>query len=234
MRIFYIDESGTGLRQRDTPYFVLASLGLPADRWSDLDRAVVELKRYLIPWAKPEDFELKGRALRRGEGMFRSLDWRQRATAFRAIAEMLAGLPVGIYAVRIHKPSLPLTITTEADLYRLAFWKLLDVVHRELREETGLIILDSRSDLHSSIQDRRVIDAYRDWCTSRCPTPAFFELPLFGFSEFYSGLQMADFCAYLIDFNSNEDAAHGHRFGAAELQQAFRLLAGKLRIAEIP
>jgi hypothetical protein len=234
MTVFYIDESGTGLRQHDTPYFVLAALGLRIDHWSQFDRAVVELKRRLVPWAKPEDFELKGRLLRRGEGFFRSLKWEQRAAAFGWITEALADLPVQIAAVRVHKPRLPATIETEEDLYRLAFWRLLDLVVEVLEpQDIGLLMMDSRSDLHSSVQDRRIIDAYRDWCT-RQPAPPFAELPWFGFSHFYGGLQMADFCAYLIDFVSNESGRNASPSSDNELRQLYRRIEPRIRLVEIP
>jgi hypothetical protein len=235
MTVFYIDESGTGLRQPDTPYFVLAALGLSMEHWSDLDRAVVELKGRLVPWAKPEDWELKARDLRRGEGLFRERNWGQRAAAFRSVAEALTSLPVQIAAVRVHKPRLPATIGTEADLYRVAFWRLLDLLVEVLqRHDTGLLMMDSRSDLHSSVQDRRVIDAYRDWCARCQSAPPFAELPWFGFSEFYIGLQMADFCAYMIAFVSNESDRNAPRSGGRELHELYGLIEPKVSIVTLP
>ena len=35
MILFYIDESGTGLKDRRTPYFVLATIGFPTDVWAE-------------------------------------------------------------------------------------------------------------------------------------------------------------------------------------------------------
>jgi hypothetical protein len=61
-----------------------------------------------------------------------------------------------------------------------------------------------RSDMHSSVQDRRLLDAYREWIGSRLGRTRLIELPWFGFSAFYAGLQLADFAAYLVDFASNE------------------------------
>ena len=104
----------------------------------------------------------------------------------------------------------------------------------ERSAKTGLLMMDSRSDLHSSVQDRRVSDAYRDWCASRHSAPAFAELPWFGFSEFYSGLQTADFCAYLIDFISNELDQGPGRFGGRELQGACECLVPRLSMVDIP
>ena len=57
------------------------------------------------------------------------------------------------------------------------------------------------------------------------------ELPWFGFSEFYAGLQLADFTAYLIDFIANE-ALRSRR--SEELHDAFVRLEGKIRVVHIP
>ena len=57
------------------------------------------------------------------------------------------------------------------------------------------------------------------------------ELPLFGFSEFYTGLQLADYVVYLIDRNSKEaGTASGHR----ELEEAFHLLEPKMQLLKTP
>lgn len=236
MIVFYIDESGTGLRQRNTPFFVLAAIGLPIDAWRLLDDGVAEIKKRLLSWAKPEDFELKGRDLRRGEKLFRGLSWQERAEGFQTIAQMVGSLPCRIFAVRVDKRNLPATVGSEMDMYRLAFWRLLELLQAELERsgKTGLLMMDARSDFHSSVQDRRVIDAYRDWVTSRAKMPQLVELPWFGFSEFYGGLQLADFCAYLIDFISNESSQGLERLGHRELQDAYSHLRNKICLAGIP
>jgi hypothetical protein len=99
-------------------------------------------------------------------------------------------------------------MSSPSDLYRVAFWRLLDEIERALNEQKqpGMVMVDSRSDLHSSVQDRRLIDAYRDWLASRSGyTTRLIELPWFGFSAFYAGLQLADFAAYLTDYVYNEE-----------------------------
>ena len=236
MIVFYIDESGTGLRQPSIPFFVLAAIGIPIDAWRLLDGGVTEIKRMLVSWAKPEDFELKGRDLRRGENFFSGLSWEARAQGFQTIAHMVASLPIRIFAVRVAKRSLPSTVGSEDDMYRLAFWRLLQLLQVELETigRRGLLLLDSRSDLKSTVQDRRMIDAYRDWTTSLVKPPQFAELPWFGFSEFYAGLQVADFCAYLIDFISNESDESLGRRGHRELREAYTCLKEKISLADIP
>ena len=148
MLLFYIDESGTGLKDQRSPYFILCAFSIAASDWAKMDSQVAALKRHLVSWAKPEDFEIKGRDMRRGEKFFRGQDWETRIEAFH--------------------------------------------------------LVDMRSDMHSSVQDRRLIDAYREWINSRMGCTRLVELPWFGFSAFYAGLQLADFAAYLMDFTSNE------------------------------
>ncbi len=90
MRLFYIDESGTGLKDNRSPYFVLAAIAIPESDWRMVDQQLATLKRQIIPWAKPEDFEIKGRDLRRGEKLFKGLSWSERVEAIYNIAELLA------------------------------------------------------------------------------------------------------------------------------------------------
>lgn len=233
MILFYVDESGTGLGDSKTPYFVLGSIGISAEDLPEIDKAFTGLKRRLMSYLIPEDWEIKGRDLRRGEGVFKGLNWEKRAAAFLEIAEMIKGFPCQIHAVQVDKLSLPQGIETDPQLYRLGFWKLLEELnnHLKIRQQDGIVLLDMRSEMHSTIQDRRLIDAYRDWTNQRTAPSRFCELPLFGFSAFYAGLQLADFVSYLIDFNTNEAHRETRR---AELQKAFETLSPRIRIVQIP
>jgi len=198
--LFYIDESSTGLKQLKQPFFTLASLGVRLEDWHTLDEAVTRYKRQWVTWAEPEDFELKARDIRHGHGMFSGLEWERRCEILICLGELIGELPVNVAAVVVDKRNLPSTIESEEQLYRGAFWQLLDVLTDMLRKEAnpGLLIMDSRSDLHTSVQDRRLIDAYRRYVAVRGEQPPLVELPLFGNSEFYSGLQLADFAAHII------------------------------------
>ena len=92
-------------------------------------------------------------------------------------------------------------------------------------------MVDMRSDMHSSVQDRRLIDAYREWIISRAGRTGLIELPWFGFSAFYAGLQLADFTAYLIDFVSNEGK---HTRRDSELHEIFARFQHKISLVHIP
>ena len=199
MYLCYVDESGTGLKDPRGNFFTLAALTVRAQDWQRLDEAVIEYKRW-ISWAEPEDFELKARDIRHGHGVFRGLEENRRSELLIRMGELIGKLPVTVMAVTVNKRDLPPTIETEEQLYRGAFWRLLDTINELLREVSvpGILIVDSRSDLHTSVQDRRLVDAYRRYVALRKEGSMLVEVPLFGNSEFYSGIQLADFAAHII------------------------------------
>ncbi len=229
MLMFYIDESGTGLGDRQTPFFVLSAVSIEVSQWPNLDSRVSEMKRSLIPWAKSEDFEIKGRDLRRGDKLFRGMNWQERVAAIHRVAQLIADLPCSLRAVRVDKRELPEFIGSNDLMYRLALARLLEGIDAELQsqQEMGMLMFDMRSDLHSSVQDRRLVDAYRDWLASRSNQTNLIELPWFGFSAFYAGLQLADFVAYLIDYVWNE---HTSEHEASELRRAYARFERKVHV----
>lgn len=228
---FYIDESGTGLRDRRSPYFVLAATAIPVEELAIVDEQINEFKRRLVPFANPEDYEFKVREVRRGERFFRNLPWSIRAQAIDEMASLIAVLPCEILAVQVNKVHLTEYIAAEDQLYALAFRKLVDMVENVLQQtnQFGMLMVDSRSDLHSSVQDRRLLDVYRQ---RQYQKPSrLIGLPWFGFSSFYVGLQVADFSAYMIDFVSNEVDTP---FGSAALQKAFGQIESKIQLTRLP
>lgn len=232
MLLFYVDESGTGLEDKRTPFFVLSAFSISVSECRLLDQKVAELKQQILPWAKPEDFEIKGRDIRRGEKFYKNLDWAARMKFVNDIAELIADCPCRIFVVRVDKRDLPEYVASNNDLYRLAFWRLLDQIELWLTEiyEPGLLMMDMRSDLHSSVQDRRLLDAFREWEGRRRELSHFVESPWFGFSAFYAGLQLSDFVAYTFDLLHNR---HESGRGEAELQWAYQRYAHKVQMVEI-
>ncbi len=232
MILFYVDESGTSLGDKQNPYFVLAAIEIPAQEYQTVDSKVNDLKRRLISWAKPEDFEIKGRDIRRGEMFFRRQSWPTRIQAIHDIAQLIADLPCRVFAVQLDKRYL-LEHVRPDDAYRFAFSRLLEVVDAELVriDEFGMLMVDARSTLHTAVQDRRLVDAHRDWVSSRQGRTRLLELPWFGFSTFYVGLQLADFSAYLVDFVSNE---HTPTRDDLELFNAYARFKHKVELVHIP
>jgi hypothetical protein len=204
MKLFYVDESGTGLKNKNIPYFLLAALSIDMLHWHEMDKQISQLKRSIFPYMKPEDFEIKGSDIRQGKEVFKKLKWIDRVGILKNIAEVLNRMPCQVFAVSFNKLAMQNQISSEEEAYRITFSCLLDKMNTFLQEcsDQGLLLMDSRSDLHSSVQDRRLIDVYREWI--RDHETRFIELPWFGFSNFYSGLQLADVCAYLCHLEKNE------------------------------
>lgn len=230
---FYIDESGTGLRDRRSPYFVLAATCIPVEGLRVVDERVNHLKRKLVPFAEPEDFEIKVRELRRGEKFFGGVPWVIRAQAIEELGKLIAELPCDIAAVQIDKGVLTEYVASDDQLYALAFRKLVEMLESRLTksDELGMLMIDARSDLHTSVQDRRLLDVYRSWQIRRQEATRFVGLPWFGFSAFYVGLQIADFAAYMIDFVSNEVDTP---FGSNVMHAAFGHFRDKVLLARVP
>ena len=233
--IFYVDESGTGLgaaekrAESKQPYFVLAAAGMLASRWHEMDEAIYQLKKRHLPYLKPTDFELKGRDIRQGTGVFRQLSWSVREALFSDVVDFVAELPCKVVAVIADKRHLP-THMDSVSLYRMAFWRLLSELKAQFqpRGDQILLMMDSRSDLHSSVQDKRLVEAFIEWQNeNRGP---FIETPWFGFSAFYAGLQVADVLAYLLAWEARE-SLEGRKFEARRLLA--RLPEERLRVVEV-
>lgn len=92
MILFYIDESGTGLKDPRSPFFVLCALAISSADWQSLDAKLAGLKRRLVSWAKPEDFEIKGRDIRRGEKFFKGQSWETRSEAIKQNCSVISGI----------------------------------------------------------------------------------------------------------------------------------------------
>lgn len=145
---------------------------------------------------------------------------------------MIADLPCDVVAVQVHKGVLTEYVASDDQLYALAFRRLVDMLESRLseRNELGMLMVDARSDIHTAVQDRRLLDVYRQWQMRRQGATRLVGLPWFGFSAFYVGLQLADFAAYMIDFVSNEVDTP---FGSSVMHTAFGHFNNKVSLARI-
>ena len=201
MMIFYIDEAGTN---RSKNYLILTAVSIHYNNHWLIDRQVNEHKRNLVPWAKPEDWEIKTNELYHGMNFFGRFDRELRNKAIRETARLIKQLPCYILAIQLDKNRVLSRQIGYNEMYRLGFWGLLDLIKDYLikSQKIGLMLVDSRSTQSSSVQDRRLIDAYREWHSFRnIADHNLIGLPWFGFSAFYGGLQLSDFCSYLISIN---------------------------------
>lgn len=237
--LFYVDEGGNGWKDGETDFFFLASFAIHVQQWSQMDREVSALKKDLLSRREPEDWELKGRDIWQCPGSFKNFKKEFRLRAFKEVSETMSQLPCHIFAVQVNKKIWRETsedIKDETGLYRLSFNQLLeqlDAYYLKQYNETGILLMDSRSTQHTSIQDGRLLRVYRDW-KSQKNYSNFVELPLFGFSEFYTGLQLADYVVYSIDRSSKEA---GTASGNTELLQEalnFFMNKNKITLVELP
>jgi hypothetical protein len=90
MFLVYIDESGTGLLDRRTPIFTLGAVMIRDREAIEFDAQIQLLKRTIVSYAKPEDWEIKARDIRRGQKMLVGLDWSRRASLFTQITDFVA------------------------------------------------------------------------------------------------------------------------------------------------
>ena len=117
-------------------------------------------------------------------------------------------------------------------MYRLAFNQLLEQLDAYIKQsnETGILLMDSRSPHHTNAQDGRLLTVYRNW-KSQKESSNFVDIPLFGVSKFYTGLQIADYVVYL---SARHSKPAGTARGYAELEEAFNLLKPKMQLVKIP
>ncbi|MFN6003777.1 MAG: DUF3800 domain-containing protein [Dolichospermum sp.] len=97
--------------------------------------------------------------------------------------------------------------------------------------QSGILFLDSRSTHSTGKQDDRLVRAYREWVKSRKHDCNFVEQPWLGASQFYVGLQLADYVAYLISLKTQDIQKDDRNFGFLE---AFDILKDKIHLVEIP
>ncbi|MEA5553074.1 DUF3800 domain-containing protein [Anabaena cylindrica UHCC 0172] len=236
MFLFYIDESGTGAKDNGTNYFVLASLAVYEKDYSKNYEQISLLKRSIIKTKEPEDWELKGNELCKGKELFKGWSLEARIRTFLSIAETLNQIPCHIFSIVVNKKLLFENregMKDDVILYRFTFHHVLEELDSFLKScnESGILFLDSRSTHSTSKQDDRLVKAYREWVNSRKHDCSFIEQPWLGASQFYVGLQLADYVAYLISLKT-QDIQEDDR--NVEFLKAFTILQEKIRLVEIP
>jgi hypothetical protein len=243
MILFYIDEGGTGWKDQETNFFFLVSFAVPAYYVPEMDRELRSLKQSWLSGDKLTDWELKGRDIWQGQGKFKNVNQKYRCEVFLQLAQNLSQSKCSIFAIVINKKliienqeqinkDVKRYIKNDTDLYQLSFEKMLDLLNNFLKtsNQTGILLMDSRSTSHNSVQDGRLVKVYQDWIELQEETPCFIEKPWFGFSEFYTGLQLADYVTYLLARRVNEKK----EIASQKLQEAFDLLESKIYLLQIP
>ncbi|NEP11157.1 MAG: DUF3800 domain-containing protein [Symploca sp. SIO2C1] len=237
MILFYIDESGTGWKDKQTNFFFLVSLAVFAQNCLQIDREFLSFKRSVRPRYQPEEWELKGREIWQGIGKFKSVTRENRIGYFLKLAKTLSDLPCHIFAIQVNKTLLRdshKSIKDDNDLYQFTFKQMLEELNAFIKDsdETGILLMDSRSTQNTSVQDGRLLRTYREWKGEQTKPSRFVDPPWFGLSEVYTGLQLADYVAYLIARRLNDEGASST--SSTKLQEAFNILHSKIHLVEIP
>jgi hypothetical protein len=236
MFLFYIDESGTGAKDNGTNYFVLASIAIYEKDYSKNYEEISALKRSIVKTKEPEDWELKGNELCKGKEIFKDWNFEARVRTFVTISETLNKIPCHISSIIVNKKLLYENrelLKDDITLYRFTFLHLLEKLDSFLKSsnESGILFVDSRSTHSTGKQDDRLVRAYREWVKSRKHDCNFVEQPWLGASQFYVGLQLADYVAYLISLKTQNIQKDDRNFGFLE---AFDILKDKIHLVEIP
>lgn len=237
MFLFYIDESGTGSNDKETNYFVLASIAISENYSLGNYEEILSLKQNIVKGRDPEKWELKGHNLVQGKDVFKGWSSEARSRTFLKIAEKLNQLPCDIFAVVVDKKLLYShgeEMKDESSLYCYTLYRLLKELDGFLKcfNASGILFFDSRLTHSSSVQDERLIKDYRQWVKSQKYNSSFVEQPWLGSSRFYVGLQLADYIAYLINLKKQQ-VKEGNLF-KAECIKAFDILQSKIHLIEIP
>ncbi|MBD2302624.1 DUF3800 domain-containing protein [Nostoc sp. FACHB-190] len=236
MLLFYVDESGTCSKDDQTNFFVLASVAISEHDSSQIHTKVLSLKQSIFPSKDHDTWELKGREIYRGEGTFKKHKLESRIRIFLEISTTLNQLPCHIFTVVVNKKAfykMREDMKDDTMLYRLTFNRLLQELDGFMKcsNESGILLMDSRSTHSSSVQDGRLVKAYRDWINSQKYDCCFVEQPWFGVSQFCLGLQLADYVAYLINLSTQQIEGKSH---TVECLKAFDILQSKIHLVEIP
>jgi hypothetical protein len=237
MFLFYIDESGTLLKDNQTNYFILATIAMSDKYSSQNQEKFLLLKRSIVKAQEPELWELKGSELCQGKGKtFTRYKLEARVRIYLEIAETLNETPCHIFGVIANKKLLfdnREGMKSDINLYGCTFYRLLEELDSFLKSynESGIILMDSRSTLHTAVQDGRLLTTYREWVKLQEDNCNFVEEPWFGESKSYVGLQLADYVAYLINLKTQNIGENDNKF---KFLEAFDILQSKIHLVEIP
>ncbi|MCG8367436.1 MAG: hypothetical protein MJA27_29385 [Pseudanabaenales cyanobacterium] len=81
----------------------MASIAVHIDFCPEMCRNVSLLKRNIFPYLKPEDWKIRGRNIRQGDGPFKKTSWVERISIFENIATTLSSSSYHLFAVLVAK-----------------------------------------------------------------------------------------------------------------------------------
>lgn len=214
MQLMYVDESGdAGREPGSTPVFVLAGLVTPANRWTETERRLIDMRREIgAQYGLKASDELRGSAiLRSGPG-----NHARRVALIQSVLERLGKMPhLKIMLTLVRKENLP----PETDVFR-AGWSAhlgrfdgyLNTLNRGRPPETGAPGFVVSDDTHGAQLDKLVKALRRErpvrihsgwwlWRKSEIvnrPLRYVIEQPQRRDSKSSLLIQAADLCAYAV------------------------------------
>ena len=202
--VFYVDEGGSPLPHHEplkvgqTPLITLGAVALPLERWRDMDRGLLRMKRHYFPdllaasKSRDEYFEIKGNDL----ASPRNATSMRRHAYLDAVLGSIATLNGKCFGVSIIKSSPRPTNATS--IYTTALQILAERFHSFIDDspefDQGIVICDTRKGMGLK-KDTQVAVSYLSYLFghSRGKTlTTLVEAPLFADSKITAGLQIAD------------------------------------------
>lgn len=202
--VFYVDEGGSPLPHAEpllsgqTPLITLGAVALPLERWRDMDRGLLRLKRHYFPdllaasKSRDEYFEIKGNDL----ASPRNAASERRHAYLDAVLAFVATLSRKCFGVSIIKsrqhPTNSTSVYTTA--LQILAERFHDYIARAEEYNHGIVICDTRKGMGQK-KDTQVAVSYLSYLFGHEQGRTFtslVEAPLFADSKITAGLQLAD------------------------------------------
>ena len=128
MILFYIDEGGTGWKDKQTDFFFLCSFAIHSSNYWQMEQNIRTLKQSFFSDGKLEKWELKGHYIWQGKDKFKKARPIYRNRVFLEVSQTISQLPGNIIGIQVNKKLLSesnKSIKNDNDLYKFTFYKLL-------------------------------------------------------------------------------------------------------------
>jgi len=201
--LIYIDESGKP-PFTDPENYVLSAVIVHESEWEDINLAVNNLKKTIIPHEDPSDFEIHVRDILRGSEAFHGFSIAKRHKIMENIGDLIGNSQCTLISILVEKDRIFKRLKTSEWVEKWAWRLLCERLEKFLEnknpsdsiEDFGLICMDSENPLaDESIRLR--IRRFRAQGTRYIDCRYLIEDPFFVSSELTNVIQLADFVAWV-------------------------------------
>lgn len=198
----YIDESGTPEIKDNSRRYILSSVIIEENDWSNIDKSVNDLKLKWFPDEDPRDFEFHLRDITHRKGHFKRKTDAELKNICYDIYELISVIPCTIISVIINKGLVfnPRKIEFIANKFLLErLYKYLFKYNKQDKGiiNYGLLVFDKINNIYDSNR-RKMINLIRKQITGNEDRDFIVEIPIYADSNYRSGLQIADAIAYCL------------------------------------